>query len=84
MDRLLTKLIKIVIENAGAERGYLILARKGKLLIQAKGAIDQDQAGRRAHEVQVLQAIPLERTLKDPLISTAIVNLVVRTGESVG
>ena len=83
LDRLLTKLIKIVIENAGAERGYLILARKGKLLIQAKGAIDQDQAGRRAHEVQVLQAIPLERTLKVPLISTAIVNLVVRTGESV-
>ncbi|MGB0384388.1 MAG: trifunctional serine/threonine-protein kinase/ATP-binding protein/sensor histidine kinase [Ardenticatenaceae bacterium] len=79
LDKLLTKLIKIVIENAGAQRGYLILARQDQLLIQAKGTVDQD-------EVEVLQAVPIEMVGNQsamPLISTAMVNLVVRTGESI-
>ncbi len=84
LHKLLTKLIKLVIENAGAERGYLILAKEGKWLIQAKGAVDQDQADKQnKNNVEVLQSIPLERDQNKALISTAIVNLVVRTGESV-
>ena len=84
LHKLLTKLIQIVIENAGAERGYLILEQEGKWLIQAKGTINQNQTGKQAkNKVEVLQAIPLEKTQDKALISTAIVNLVVRTGESV-
>jgi diguanylate cyclase (GGDEF)-like protein len=40
--RLLDRLMKIVIENAGAQRGFLIMESGGKLVIGAQGALDQD------------------------------------------
>jgi GAF domain-containing protein len=44
--------MKIVIQNAGAQRGFLILKKEGQWYIEAEGAIDKD-------EVIVLQSIPL-------------------------
>jgi predicted ATPase/serine phosphatase RsbU (regulator of sigma subunit)/tRNA A-37 threonylcarbamoyl transferase component Bud32 len=73
LDKLLSSLMKILVENAGAQRGYLILEDRGKLLIEAEGAIDSER-------VTVLQSIPLENS-RD--ISEAIVNYVDRTFESV-
>ncbi|HEY9651825.1 MAG TPA: adenylate/guanylate cyclase domain-containing protein, partial [Coleofasciculaceae cyanobacterium] len=79
LDKLLAKLMKILIENAGAQKGFLILERAGKLLIEAEGEVDRD-------DITVLQSILIEsvkasdNTLR---LSLAIINYVVRTKESV-
>ena len=79
LEKLLGNLMKIVIENAGAERGYLILEREGKWYIEAegwKGKVD----------LQVLQSIPLDRIEEGgakQLVPDAIVHYVLRTGRPV-
>jgi len=73
LDKLLSSLMKILIENAGAQRGYLILSSQGQLLIEAEGTINSQQ-------VTVLQSIPVETCQE---LSSAIVNYVARTQESV-
>ncbi|MEP0855616.1 AAA family ATPase [Trichocoleus sp. DQ-U1] len=79
LDKLLAKLMQIIIENAGAQKGFLILETKGKLLIEAEGSVDKDG-------VIVLQSIPI-KSVGEPgdklLISHIIVNYVARTRESV-
>ncbi|MEG4457202.1 AAA family ATPase [Microcoleus sp. N9_A1] len=42
LDKLLDKLLKIVMENAGATTACLILKKDGKLVIEATGAVDRD------------------------------------------
>ncbi|MEG4330208.1 GAF domain-containing protein, partial [Microcoleus sp. herbarium5] len=73
LDKLLSKLMKILIESAGAQRGYLILSNQGELLIQAEGTINSQQ-------VTVLQSISVENCQE---LSSAIINYVARTQESV-
>ncbi|MEG4519738.1 MULTISPECIES: AAA family ATPase [unclassified Microcoleus] len=73
LDNLLSSLMKILMENAGAQRGYLILLSQGQLFIEAEGTIDDEL-------VTVLQSIPVA-TCQD--LSSAIVNYVSRTQESV-
>jgi tetratricopeptide (TPR) repeat protein len=51
LDKLLAKLMKIAIENAGAQKGFLILETEGNLAIAASGTVDSD-------EVKTLQSIP--------------------------
>ncbi|MCT7968601.1 AAA family ATPase [Laspinema sp. D1] len=73
LDKLLSSLMKIIIENAGAQRGYLILSHQGELRIEAESLIDDEQ-------ITVLQS----RLVGDcSLISEAIVNYVARTQETV-
>ena len=71
LSKLLEKMMHTVIENAGAERGLLILDQQGQWLIEAQGTFYVDQ-------VTVLQSLPIENRL--PL---TIVNYVVRTCEPV-
>jgi predicted ATPase/class 3 adenylate cyclase/tRNA A-37 threonylcarbamoyl transferase component Bud32 len=73
LDKLLSRLMKILMENAGAQRGSLILPSQEKLLIEAEGTIDREF-------VTVLQSILIEDSQK---ISPAIVNYVARTQETV-
>ncbi|MEG4446059.1 AAA family ATPase [Microcoleus sp. AT9_B5] len=73
LDKLLSSLMKILMENAGAQRGYLILLSQGQLFIEAEGTIDDEL-------VTVLQSIPVETCQE---LATAIVNYVSRTQESV-
>jgi predicted ATPase/signal transduction histidine kinase len=73
LDRLLNTLMKIVIENAGAQRGFLILEQDGQLVIEAEGAVDRD-------EVLVLQSVPAE-TRNDLPIS--LIRYVERTNEQI-
>ncbi|MEG4519741.1 MULTISPECIES: AAA family ATPase [unclassified Microcoleus] len=73
LDKLMSSLMKILIESAGAQRGYLIFSSKEKLLIEAEGTIDDEL-------VTVLQSIPIENCQE---VSSAIVNYVARTQESV-
>jgi predicted ATPase/signal transduction histidine kinase/tRNA A-37 threonylcarbamoyl transferase component Bud32 len=70
LDKLLGSLMKILIENAGAQVGYLIWETSGQLLIEASGEVDSDN-------VTVLQSIPLENRLP-----ASIINYVVRTKET--
>jgi PAS domain S-box-containing protein len=73
LDKLMSSLMKILMESAGAQRGYLILSTQGKLLIEAEGEIDDNP-------VTVLQSIEVENCQE---LSCAIVNYVARTQESV-
>ena len=76
-DKLLARLIGIVIENAGAQHGFLLLRRKDRLVIEAMGTLEE-------RDVQVLQSLPLERMGEQRiLLSTAIVNYVVHSKETV-
>lgn len=75
LDALLSKMMRIVIENAGAERGVLILEKGGRWFIEAEGSINQE-------EVKVLQSIPIEGHPDVPL-PTTLVNYVARTRQNV-
>lgn len=72
LDKLIAALMGIVIENAGASSGALILDRDGRLLVEA-----QAKAGQ---QVRIQQGAPLEFSEN---IIPGIVKFVERTGESV-
>ena len=78
LDKLLRKLMTIVIENAGAQKGFLILKRENNWFIEAEGKADQD-------EVIVLQSIPINilDSEHQSILSIAIINYVFRTRENV-
>ena len=82
LDKLLASLMKISIENAGAQSGFLILLSEGKLLISAqasvnKGLVDQFQIPESSAEnVIVQQSIPLETSQDLPI---SVINYVERT-----
>lgn len=71
LDKLLTKLMKILIENAGAQTGFLLLEEAGTWAIEAAGNVDSDT-------VTVLQSLPVEQNLP-----VSILNYVIRTQEIV-
>jgi predicted ATPase/signal transduction histidine kinase len=73
LDRLLGKLMHIMLENAGAEKGFLLLEKKDKLFIEAEGSVGRE-------EVKMLKSIPPESNTD---ISEGIVNYVKRTRETV-
>jgi histidine kinase len=76
LDKLLTKLMQILIENAGAQLGYLLLETKGKLYIEAAGQINSDR-------VAVLQSLTLDCQEANQLVARGIINYVARTGETI-
>jgi signal transduction histidine kinase len=85
LDQLLAKLMKILIQNAGAQCGYLILPSQSKLrngdgnwVIQASGTVDSDT-------FTVLQSIPIESVGTDGCMSlpVSLINYVIRTHETV-
>ncbi|GBO55950.1 high-affnity carbon uptake protein Hat/HatR [Pseudanabaena sp. lw0831] len=71
LNKLLAKLMKILIENAGAEVGYLILESENGLKIEASGNAGSD-------EIEVLGSRSMGNA-----IPASIVNFVARTLESV-
>lgn len=71
LGELLTRLMTIVRENAGAERGVLLLARDGELLVQAE--VSSEGA------IEVLRHTPLDRYEG---LARSIVNFVTRSGEA--
>ncbi|WP_026735779.1 hybrid sensor histidine kinase/response regulator [Fischerella sp. PCC 9605] len=73
LDKLLAKLMQIVIENAGAETGFLILEKAGNLFIEASGSFGQD-------EINVQESTPVESSQQLPI---SVINYVRRTHENV-
>ncbi|TNE61088.1 MAG: GAF domain-containing protein, partial [Bacteroidetes bacterium] len=75
LENLLSNLLGILMENVGAQRGFLILNRGDQLMIEAEYTTG---AGKQAP--QVLQSEPVAESSK---LSGAIVHYVWRTGENV-
>ncbi|HEY9851408.1 MAG TPA: PAS domain S-box protein [Leptolyngbyaceae cyanobacterium] len=73
LDNLLIKLIKIVIENAGANTGILLLERQGELFVEAIGTSANEQ-------VSVRQSTPINNSQQLPL---SLINYVFSTKEDV-
>ena len=73
LDKLLSKLMTIIIENVGAQKGYLILENRGHLLIEAEGSLNNET-------IKVLHSLPVQNS---PEISETIINYVARTKENV-
>jgi predicted ATPase/serine phosphatase RsbU (regulator of sigma subunit) len=69
LGKLLGRMMKIVIENAGAEKGFMILENRGGLLVEAEGSMSSEN-------ISVLESIPVE---SHPGLSASIVNYVART-----
>jgi PAS domain S-box-containing protein len=87
LDKLLERLMKIAIENAGAQKGFLLLPERRerdrdedrRWTIEAEGRVDRD-------EVRTLQSLPLETI--DPIsntyyLSLGVINYVANTHTSV-
>ncbi len=73
LEKLLERLVKVVMENAGAQKGFLVLEKEGQLVIEAEGRVDKE-------DVAVLQSIPIE-TRQD--LAEAIIRYVKRIGVNV-
>ncbi len=75
LERLLNSLMKILIENAGAQTGFLILEDSGEWAIEAACELND---GEKVCATRVLQSIPIANRLPE-----SIINYVIRTHESV-
>ncbi len=75
LAQLLRSLMKILIENAGAQTGFLILEDSGEWVIEASSELNP---GKTDCATQVLQSIPIANHLPE-----SIVQYVIRTRESV-
>ncbi|MFT3926453.1 MAG: AAA family ATPase [Myxococcales bacterium] len=73
LDRLLDKLMRICVENAGAQRGVLLVEQQGRLQLAARFAAEGKQ-------VDLSRPAPAD---VDRQISEAIVNHTLHTGEDV-
>ncbi len=73
LSRLLEKMMQIVIENAGAEKGFLLLPQQDKWFIEAEGHVNST-------DVTVLQSIALE---KSEQVSGNIIHYVAHTQEEI-
>jgi serine phosphatase RsbU (regulator of sigma subunit) len=72
LGNVLSKMMKIVMENAGAEKGFMILEENGRLLIEAEGSVGSD-------EISVLKSILVD---SHKGLSSSVVNYVARTKET--
>lgn len=70
LDSLLSTMLHIVIENAGAQKGSLLLEKRGSWYIEAQGTIEA--------EFNILNSIPIEGALP-----ASIVNTVIKTKEAI-
>ncbi len=72
LSRLLEKMMHIVIENAGAEKGFLLLPQQEQWFIEAECHLDSG-------EVKVLQSLPID----NQHLAETIIRYVIRTQENV-
>ena len=72
LEKLLQQLMKFIVENAGAQKGSLILKKHDHWAIEAQGSVDDDI-------FNVLQSIPIKRVDSDssePILPTSVINYV--------
>jgi len=78
LDKLLGNLMQILIENAGAQSGFLLLPKEGKLLISASASVDEETiitqdstAVETSEELPITVINYVERSLSDVVLSHA-------------
>ncbi|MEG3933982.1 AAA family ATPase [Microcoleus sp. T3_B1] len=78
LDKLLEKLMKMAIENAGAQKGFLLMPKKGKLRIKAAASVESsDVAVEQDPRVSPAEVLPItminyvEKTHSDVVLSQA-------------
>ncbi len=77
LDKLLEKLMKALIENAGAEKGFLILEKDPEWVIEAEGQINCD-------EVNILRSISINHIDENqPILPVTIINYIIHTQETI-
>jgi PAS domain S-box-containing protein len=76
LEKLLTKLMTILMENSGAQRGCLILDSNGKLYIAATTDVESNNA-------IILTAMPIDNEIAQTQVPLTIINYVSRTRESI-
>ncbi len=76
LSRLLDRLLGILIENVGAQRGVLALARDGALFVEAAADLTSTSS-------EVMMSIPLDAPEAAALAPVGVLNFVARTGEVV-
>lgn len=72
-ERMLRQMMRIVIENVGAQRGALVLERSGEWVIEALGDVDKSN----------LEVLMSRNVMDSEAISSEILSHVVRTRETV-
>ncbi len=73
LDKLLLRLMKLAMENSGAQKGFLIIEKCGRLFIEAECKTDKD-------DITLLESIPVEWSSNLP---HSIINYVKRTKEDI-
>ncbi|WP_339135603.1 MAG: AAA family ATPase [Candidatus Electrothrix sp. GW3-4] len=73
LSKLLANMMRIVIENAGAQKGVLLLPRKNKWFIETEGSAEDD-------EIMVLRSLSLEEY---SLLPRTLIHYIARTQENV-
>ncbi|MBF0452315.1 MAG: MEKHLA domain-containing protein, partial [Candidatus Magnetomorum sp.] len=82
LDRLLEKLMNVIIENAGAQKGFLIFKKDNHLIVDAHISIASGT--QKKNERPAFQFCLTSKKIDDcEDLSQAIVNYVARTGENV-
>ena len=79
LEKLLKILMKIIIENAGAQKGFIIFKNQGHWVIEAQGTLYSEQT-------TILESIPIEFVNPEtliPVLPNRIINYVLRTQENV-
>ena len=79
LGKLLQNLMEITIENAGAQKGFLMLNKAGVWAIEATGSVTSEQ-------VCLLQSIPVDAVdaaTQRPYVPTSLITYVIRTQETV-
>lgn len=79
LEKLLERLMKLVIENAGAQKGILVLDADGTLRVQAVASVSAS-GDQQSVEIDVLQATPLSEYSN---VAHRVVNYAARIQESV-
>ncbi|MCG8339429.1 MAG: ATP-binding protein, partial [Proteobacteria bacterium] len=78
LEDLLRRLVKIMMENAGAEKSHLLLEKENTWYIEASASMDSDT-------IEVLKSIPIENISdkNDTLLPIILINYVITTSESI-
>lgn len=75
LENLLRRMMTVVIENAGAQRGVLLLEKHGQWFIEAEINLKQ---------ITILKSIPLhQKEAESPLLPVSIILYVIRTKDGV-
>ncbi|HHP7231624.1 MAG TPA: AAA family ATPase [Xenococcaceae cyanobacterium] len=79
LETLLTKLMKIVIENAGAQKGFLILQKAENWFIEAEGTIDSENI----LNLQSLAFDDINNDTNTTYLATTVVNYTIHSQEKI-